>query len=209
VTILRVSILAAIAAGGMITACAAAPATATSTSIPLFPQASGAPIVASAPSAQASGQASTGDRASCAVYLADVRDVRVDPNDLGMMGMRAIKTPDSDAWLQAALATLKKDPRLRFVDAGKDADLVLRIELVKAYVMTITTQKTSNVVLRVGYSRDDKELDTQIARGRDTGANWVNGDDEAQGSLNRALSAAVWELGNDIVNRCDAVRTGR
>lgn len=152
---------------------------------------------------------SAGDRPPCAVYLADVRDIRVDPNDLGTMGGREITTPDSLAWLQTALAKLKQDPRLRFVDADKGAELVLRIELVKAYIMAITTEKSSNVVLRVGYSRDGKYLDTQIARGRDLGADWINGDDEVQGSLDRALTAAVWELGNDIVNRCDASRAGK
>jgi hypothetical protein len=203
--------LAAIASGGLIAACAAAPVADSSTSTPLFPSSSGPGVAvpSSAASAQVSAQASAGDRPACAVYLADVRDVRVDPNDLGMMGGRAIKTPDSNAWLQAALTSLKQDPRLHFVDADKDAELVLRIELVKAYIMTITTEKSSNVVLRVGYSRDGKDIDTQIARGRDTGANWINGDDEAQGSLNRALTAAVWELGNDIVSRCDASHAGK
>ena len=133
-----------------------------------------------------------------------MRDVRSDPGDLGMMGPRDVRTSDSAAWLAAALATMKQDPRLHFVDDDKDAEFALRIELVKAYVMTMTTQKSANIVLRASYSRGGKELDTQVARGRDTGTNWANGADEAQGALNRAMSAAISELDNDIVARCQA-----
>jgi len=135
-----------------------------------------------------------------------VRDVRLDPNDLGMAGQRYVQTIDSVAWLSGALSSMKNDPRLRFVDNDDDAEFTLRIELVKAYIMTITTQKSANVVLRANYSRNGTAIDTQIARGRDTGANWANGSEEVQGALNRALSAAVSELDNAIVTHCRSSR---
>jgi hypothetical protein len=172
----------------------------------MFPPSSGTLVIQSQAAASGSApvQHASDNVPQCSVHLGEVHDVRLDPNDLGMMGVRAVRTTDSVAWLQAALAALKQDHRLRFVDDAKDAQLVLRIDLVKAYIMTITTQKTSNVVLRVGYSRNGKDLDMQIARGRDTGGNWANGDEEAQGSLNRALVGAVSELDEDIVARCRA-----
>lgn len=149
---------------------------------------------------RASGENAPG----CVVRIADVRDLRTDPNDLGMMGLRVVKTADSVAWLRNALVPLEQDHRLHFIDDAKDGALVLRIELVKAYIMTMNTQKSANVVLRVALGRDGKDLGSDIARGRDTGANWVNGEDEAQGALNRALSAAVLELDQRIVDRCQA-----
>jgi hypothetical protein len=134
----------------------------------------------------------------------DVRDVRPNPNDLGMMGGRPVHASDSAAWVQSALGSLKQDSRLRFVETDVEAPLTLHVELVKAYIQTITTQKNSNVVLRVVFSRNGKEIGTQIARGRDGGANWANGEEEAQGSLNRALAAAVAELDYDIGAQCGA-----
>jgi len=99
---------------------------------------------------------------------------------------------------------MKQDRRLRFVDTDAEAALLLRVELVKAYILTQNTQKSSNVVLRAVYSRDGKDLDAQVARGRDEGVDWMFGEEEAQGSLNRALAAAVLELDNDIAVRCRA-----
>ena len=138
----------------------------------------------------------------CAVRLADVRDVRPDPNDLGMMIGRAVHASDSVAWLRSALEILKQDSRLRLVEADGDAALVVRVELVKAYILVQNTQKSSNVVIRAVYSRNGQDFDTEIVRGRDEGANWVNGEDEAEGSLNRALSAAASELDNGIAAHC-------
>lgn len=140
----------------------------------------------------------------CAIHLADIHDTRPDPGSLGMMGGRAVKTEDSVAWVRAALSTLDQDRRLIVTDDVKTIRFSLRIELAKAYIMTITTQKSSNVVLRVSYSRDGQELDTQILRGRDTGGNWVNGENEARGSLNQALADAVHDLDEDIVAHCHA-----
>jgi len=159
--------------------------------------------VAPAPS-RASAARLIDDGPPCTVRLEEVRDARPNPNDLGMMGPRPVHASDSVAWLQSALAPMKQDRRLRFVDTDAEAALLLRVELVKAYILTQNTQKSSNVVLRAVYSRDGKDLDAQVARGRDEGVDWMFGEEEAQGSLNRALAAAVLELDNDIAVRCRA-----
>ncbi len=193
-----------LASGSLLAACATTPITVSPTSTTIAPPSSGGAIVVprSGDLGKASVQPVTGDSGRCAVYLAEVRDTRPDTSSLGMMGRRAVLASDSVAWLRSALDVLKQDRRLRFVDGEKDAVFVLRVELVKAYIMAITTQKSSSVVLRVSYSRDGKDLDPQILRGRDTGGNWAFGEEETQGSLNRALSAAVSELDNDIVAHC-------
>ena len=204
----RTTLLSLAIAGEILVGCSSAPISVAPSSTPLLPQARGGTLVGPRLSDAASARRPVDASPPCPVHLVDVRDTRVDPDALGMMGLRAVRTADSAAWLQAGLATLKQDGRLRYADDAKDATFDLRIELVKAYVMTMNTQKTANVVLRASYSRDGKPLDAQIARGRDTGANWVNGDDEAQGALDRALAAAVVEIDSDIVTRCRALTAG-
>ena len=193
---------------GLLAACATTPITVAPTSIPLMPS-HGGPVDAAVPMPSSAPPASSpqagrlvNDGPQCAVRLADVLDVRPNANDLGMMGMRAVHAADSVAWLKSALAALNQDRRLHIVDTDAEAQLVLRVELVKAYILTQNTQKSSNVVLRATFSRDGKEFDTQIARGRDEGANWAGGEEETQGSLNRAMVAAVWELDSAIAARC-------
>jgi hypothetical protein len=201
--------LAGLAACGLLADCSTTPITVSSTSTALFPPASGGIAVAPepAPSRSSSALPTNDGSEPCLVHLADVRDARPDPNDLGMMGLRVVRTADSLTWVQTALGPLKQDRRLLFVGDDKSAELVLKIELVKAYVMTMNTQKSANVVLRVGYDHEGKDLDAQIARGRDTGANWANGAGEAQGALDRALTAAVSELDDEIVARCHALES--
>lgn len=191
----------------LLAACSTDPITISPTSTTLLPAPTGQVVVGPQSTPRGSPSAKpVNDGPRCAVHVADVRDVRLDPNDLGMAGQRYVQTVDSVAWLSGALSSMKNDPRLRFVDNDDDAEFTLRIELVKAYIMTITTQKSANVVLRANYSRNGTAIDTQIARGRDTGANWANGSEEVQGALNRALSAAVSELDNAIVTHCRSSR---
>jgi len=187
---------------GMADGCATTPITVSPQSMPLFPPSSTAPATVKPATFDGPTRRMVDDGPQCTVRLADVRDIRPDPNDLGMMIGRSVHASDSVAWLRSALEALKQDGRLRLVDA--DAQLTLRVELVKAYILVQNTQKSSNVVVRAVYSRGDKELDTQIVRGRDEGANWANGEEEAQGSLNRALAAAVGELDNNIRAHCGA-----
>ncbi len=195
----------AIALFALASGCAKTPITVTPSSVPLLPPSSTAPVSVHAETlAESAPHSETGAGAGCAIRLADVRDIRPNPNELGMMIGRAVRASDSVAWLRSALESLKRDGRLRFVDVDSDARFVLRVELVKAYILVQNTQKSSNVVLRAVYRRGDKDFDTQIARGSDVGANWVNGDEEAQSSLNRALAAAVAVLSHDIVAHCSA-----
>jgi len=191
---------------GLLAACTTKPITVDPASVPLLPHTSDAPVMLKpAAFAEQPSHAVIDAAALCAIRLADVRDVRPDPNDLGMMIGRAVHASDSAAWFRNAIETLKQDGHLRFVDTDADAQLVLRVELVKAYILVQNTQKSSNVVIRVVYSKGGTEFDTQIARGRDEGANWINGEDEAQGSLNRALLAAVGELDANISAHCRAL----
>jgi hypothetical protein len=141
---------------------------------------------------------------ACTVRLAEVSDIRIDPASLGTMIGRPVRTSDSMAWFQSALSALKKDDRLRFVEDDRDAPLVLRIALAKAYIMPITTQKIAAVVIRVSYSRNGKDIDTQYLRGAETDANWVNGEDEAIGALQRVLTQAVNALDTDVLAHCRA-----
>jgi hypothetical protein len=188
---------------GLVAACATTPITVEPTSVPMFPPASGAPATVK-PAAFAGSRQLVDAGPSCAVRLADVRDVRPDPNDLGMMIGRAVKASDSQAWFRSAVDGLKQDQRLHFVDADADAQVILRAELVKAYILVQNTEKSANVVIRAVYMRDGKDIDSQIVRGSDVGANWVNGEGEAQGSLNRALAAAVSELDQNLGAHCNA-----
>ncbi len=139
----------------------------------------------------------------CRVHIADVRNARENPEFMGQMGPRPVIAADAVTWVRSALETMNAFPRLRLVGEGDEADLELRIELIKAYVMSYASAKASDVVVRVGYSRQGRKLDERVIRGTDNGTNWINGEGEMQSSLNGALASLVQQLDRDVIAHCD------
>lgn len=144
---------------------------------------------------------------SCRVHIGTIRDVRDDTQSLGMLGGRPISVSDSSAWLESGLKALADEPAIRMAGSD-DAEITLRAELQKAYIMSMQVAKTSNVVATLHYDRKGMEDGSQVYRGQDTGVNWGSGAEEAQGSLNRALSDLLGQVRKDLLDRCAAIHSG-
>jgi hypothetical protein len=145
---------------------------------------------------------------SCRIRLGELRDQRIDPQATGTIGMRVVRASDPVAWLRSGLQSLSRDRRIAILDgsATEEPDLELSAELLKSYILSITTQKSGNVVVRVRFSRHGQTLDEQIYRGGDVGANWASGAEESQSTLDRALAELLKELDRDVVSRCGAAK---
>jgi hypothetical protein len=141
---------------------------------------------------------------SCAVTVAEIKDVRSDQQTMGNLGGRPLYVTDAAAWVRAGIAARRTPDPVRYGDslAAHPDEPTLKIELIKAYIITITSVKSANVVLRVTRSQNGSEPQTQIYRGRDTGLNWAASDDEAQGALDAALSDALDRMETDMKMRC-------
>jgi len=137
---------------------------------------------------------------ACRVRLAEFHDELTDPGTMGSIGFRPIRA-DTAAWVRSGLGTLARDPRIQFVDGGQ-ADLDLNVSLLKAYMISITTEKSANVVLRIRYTRPDASSDEQVYRGVDTGLDWAGTTDETQGALDDALAEALASIQRDVLARC-------
>jgi hypothetical protein len=153
---------------------------------------------------------STAATASCRVRVTEIHDLRADPLSMGVIGNRPIRGADAPAWVRSGLDSLGLDQRILLVGAelGNDADLALSLDLLKAYMHSITTQKSANVVLRVRYSRHGQPLDEQVYRGVDTGGNWAQGDGETQEAFDAALAESLTAIDRDIRTRCAAAVAG-
>ena len=140
----------------------------------------------------------------CRVYLADIRDLRLDPQSLGSVGTRPVRTTDAVAWLRSGFQSLSRSPQIRVVegeDAG-DADLTLRVELINAYVMSITQlTRAASIVVRVQYDRAGSPPDNQVYRGSHDALNWVSAE-EARSSFNAALAEILTGVDRDVLTRC-------
>ncbi len=148
--------------------------------------------------------------ASCRIHLAEIRDLRSDPQSMGMLQNRPVRATDSISWVRSGFDALSRDSRMRLVDGvADDSDLVLRVELINAYVMNVTTEtRAVSVVLRVRYERGGAMLDEQVYRGRHDALTWGTGESETQSSFDTALAQLLATVDRDVVARCPALTAG-
>ena len=144
----------------------------------------------------------------CRVQLGMVVDKRSDSESMGSIGGRAIRAVDSAAWVRSGLESLGRDGRIVLVEAGEASDLELKAELLKGYVMSMAAAKTADVVLQVHISRRGGPATDQVYRGTDEAPNWIAGDEETQGALNRALAQALAQVRTELLARCAAGKEG-
>ena len=138
----------------------------------------------------------------CRLRIAPVRDARIDPGSVGSLGGVAVHFNDTAGWIGAALNSLGRDPAIHIVTDDSEPDLVLDVEIVKAYVATITTEKSARVVLHVHASGRGVAARDDYYSGSDVSPNWINGRAETEGALNDALTNVVRQIDKDVVTWC-------
>jgi len=143
---------------------------------------------------------------ACRVRIAAVNDARTATDSMGQLAGRPIRAQDSLQWVGSAFDWLSRDRRLKLVSEGDPADLVLTVDLLKAYVRSGAGMgKAANVVVRVRYTPRNGAEDVQLYRGIDTGVNWATAEDETKGVLNRALNQVLNQVNDDTAERCAKV----
>jgi hypothetical protein len=145
---------------------------------------------------------------ACSAYLADVRDLREDPQSLGAVAEKSVQGKDAAKWVYGAIRSLETNPTLRFTDApaSQPGGLTLQVDLLKAYIMSVNTARTAVVVIKVHYSRDGSPLGDAVHRGSDTGMLWSGNAGESANALNMALSHVLTTLRPDILAHCQLAK---
>lgn len=138
--------------------------------------------------------------AACAFHVASFEDKRPSGATLGHIAGRAVFLDDIQAWVRSGLATLPG-----YADAPTPASIGLEVELVKAYLQSLTTAKTATVVMRVAYP-GAAAAPVQY-RGTNTSVNWNSSDSEAREAMNLALGDVLARMRTDLGKHCPVVAT--
>jgi hypothetical protein len=141
---------------------------------------------------------------SCHVRIGEVRDARADTQAMGDIGGRPIRATDNAAWIRSGLESLSRDQSVTLGTAPAPGDWVLNAELVKAYMLSLTSDKSTTLVLRVHYAKDGTPETQQIYRAGDSGWNWSSGEGETQSQFDTALAELVVQIDTDLRAKCAA-----
>jgi hypothetical protein len=148
--------------------------------------------------------------APCRILLAGVQDLRDDPEAAGLIGYRFVHANDAIPWLRSGLLSMARDPRLSLSDQipASVAQLVIRVDLLKIYMLPINQAKSANVVIRIHYADPNAAPDDQIYRGISTSLNWADASSETQGAFDTALTKLLQDVDHDLLTHCAAKTTG-
>jgi hypothetical protein len=165
--------------------------------------AAGPPVeIAAAPPAPASPPSRPHLGPMCHAYVADVSDLRPDKENMGEAGIRVVHSANAAEWVRAGLGGLEAGGAITVVGDPAQADVELKVQILKAYVFTPQTAKAATVVLRVNYAGKAAPAGPRTYRGSDTTMDWANGDGEMKAALDRALAQAVGAMRIDISPVC-------
>lgn len=144
---------------------------------------------------------------SCEVYLEKIDDLRADKEHMGSVAGRPIHGVDMLTWLSTGLSTLDAAGYRMDSEPSQAANLVVDVELLKAYLESQSTSIASTIVVRVTYKRPDATvLGQQLYRGSDTSLNWANGDGEINTDFKLATADMLQKVQPDMGRYCASAR---
>jgi hypothetical protein len=134
---------------------------------------------------------------TCDFHLANLEDRRPSTETLGVLaGGVVVRSEDFPAWLRSGFATVPG------YAPGPERGIGLRVELLKAYLQSISTAKTAAIVVRVGYPGGEAGERKVIYRGENTSTNWSSSEAETRAALDAALAEVLGKVRADLSAAC-------
>lgn len=127
-------------------------------------------------------------RGACPLSQFGVRDLRPDPDYLGAVANRPVVGTHLGTWLTSGLE------RSLAVSADDAAGLRMEVDLLKAYLISVSVSKSANIVVRARFYRGEELLGEQTLRGANTSGNMASTNAETL----RALAQAMQELARGL-----------
>lgn len=129
----------------------------------------------------------------CRYVIGDIQDLRKSAS-LGSLGNISVSGTDVVSWIRNGL-----DYRYAKQVSVTIPPKVLTITLNHLYIRSSSTSKVSNIVLGVKTENTEK---VRYYRGTDATMNWSASELEIKSSFNRALTKAIQQIEEAILQKC-------
>jgi hypothetical protein len=143
--------------------------------------------------------AATAAAGACAFSIQSVEDLRDDK----ALGRVALTRVDGDHFATWFADGLKSVPGYR----PQPATVVMKVEVLKAYIQSLATMKSANLVVRVHVAQDGHAPRTKLYRGVDNSTNWSSSENEIQAAFDGAMGHLRQQMAADLAATCPAART--
>jgi hypothetical protein len=124
-------------------------------------------------------------------------DDRREQASLGSVGHTRVDGEGFTAWFANGIAAIPGY-------AGDGAPIELRVEVLKAYVQSLATLKSANLVVRVQVAAAGAPPRVKTYRGVDGSTNWNSTENEIQAAFDAALANLKQQIGADLDGLCRA-----
>jgi hypothetical protein len=142
----------------------------------------------------------------CEVYLIGVSDARESGAGITNTASIPIRHEDIVPWMKAGLLDWKPHGavlRESSAQAAPEGKPRVQVELRKAYLQSLSTSMSANLVVAATFTGADGAMKHEFARGRDTSINWGNSTGEVQAIFDRALNDLLAHLEAGVHKLCE------
>ena len=122
-------------------------------------------------------------------------DDRRDQASLGTVGFTKVEGDDFSRWFADGIAAMPGYSR-------EAAPIELRIEVLKAYIHSLGTLKSANIVVKVTVADGGAPPTTKMFRGVDGSTNWSSSESEIQVAFDRALVHLRQQMSAELAGLC-------
>lgn len=135
-----------------------------------------------------------GAATACRFSVKSIDDHR-DQASLGTVGFTRVDGADFSRWFADGMAAMPGYSR-------EAAPLELRMEVLKAYIHSLGTLKSANIVVKVTAASDGVQHSTRTYRGVDGSLNWSSSESEIQAAFDRALGNLRQQMSAELAALC-------
>lgn len=131
---------------------------------------------------------------ACAFTIRSIDDQR-EEKKLGFLFRTKVDSDDFTGWFANGMAAIPGH-------APNGAATVVQIDVLKAYIQSIGTMKSANLVVRITASDAAGVQRRTNFRGVNNSMNWNNGEGEVQNAFNSALADLQRQIAADLKQHC-------
>ncbi len=139
---------------------------------------------------------------ACNVFVSHLNDKRHSKKSFGTSYRYEKFANNVSEWIETGLLSIKPH-HVYFKKLTNENDLILDVDILKAYVHHKTVALNANVVIRVTYLNDG-QTQSKLYRGMDTSINWADGSEDIEEGMNAAISEILDEMTIELNKRCRA-----